>query len=171
MEHALDWIAAHGCAAVFGLLAAGLTGVPVPDELLLAFTGTLAARGTLGFLPALLAASGGSLLGASVNYAVGRLAGAKALSWLAARSRRLDAEIARARGWFRRRGAWCLVPCFFVPGVRHAVAVLAGASGLSPWVFCASAGAGALLWCGVFMAGGYAAWARWRPIGRARPVC
>jgi membrane protein DedA with SNARE-associated domain len=49
------------------------------------------------------------------------------------------------RSWFRRAGKWLLVFRYYVPGLRHVTAYVAGASGLRFLAFSAFACAGGFL--------------------------
>src|ERR1041385_5449659 len=75
----LHWIAEHGqdygALAIFLLLALGIIGLPIPDEMLLTFAGHLIFKGKLQPTPTVLAALLGSIVGISVSYALGRWMG------------------------------------------------------------------------------------------------
>ena len=59
METANQWVIEYGCAVLFGLLALGDVGAPIPDETLLVLTGAMVARGQLHAAAVLAAALGG----------------------------------------------------------------------------------------------------------------
>ena len=75
METAIQWVIEHGYPVLFGLLALGDVGAPIPDETLLVLTGAMVARGQLHAAAVLAAALGGSMVGITVSYGIGRFAG------------------------------------------------------------------------------------------------
>ena len=56
METAIQWVIEHGYPVLFGLLALGDVGAPIPDETLLVLTGAMVARGQLHAAAVLAAA-------------------------------------------------------------------------------------------------------------------
>jgi membrane protein DedA with SNARE-associated domain len=158
----LEWTSHYGYLAIFALLMLGIVGLPVPDEVLLVFAGYLVSRGELLLLPTLGSAVAGSACGITLSYAIGRYAG----RWLARDGGRRfhvgQPSLDRARDWFHRVGKWGLTVGYFVPGVRHLIAVVAGSSRIGPGAFATFAYAGAILWCGCFVLVGYETGNRWR---------
>ena len=61
----------------FSYCCPGAFGLPIPDELLLTLTGYLALRGELRLLPAMAVVVSGAVLGITLDYWVGRAAGAR----------------------------------------------------------------------------------------------
>ena len=147
---------------MFVLLAIGVVGLPVPDETLLGLAGVLIARGRLHPLTAAAAAIGGAMTGITLSYGLGRLAGLPLLLGYGRRLHVDTAVIIRVRAWFDRAGKWLLVGGYFIPGVRHVTAIVAGASKLSVGTFMAFAYAGAALWASCFLLLGYVVGDRWR---------
>jgi membrane protein DedA with SNARE-associated domain len=167
MENAFEWITHYGYAALFLLLLLGILGLPIPDETLLAFTGYLIFKGQLAAGPSLLAAFLGSSCGISASYAIGRLLGPSALSRLGSLLRFSEAHVRHTEAWIKRWGGYAILFGYFVPGVRHVVAIIGGVS-LMPFPrFARFAYSGAALWTSCFLALGYASgeeWARLSPL-------
>jgi membrane protein DedA with SNARE-associated domain len=163
MEHLIiEWITQYGDAALFGLLVLGIVGLPVPDETLLTFAGALVRRGHLALVPTLGAAWLGGVIGITVSYALGRSVGA-ALLVRYGRFVRLDSgAIDRVTRWFDRSGKWTLTFGYFVPGVRHVSALVAGSSSVAFPVFAAFSYAGALIWVLSLLSLGYYVGENWR---------
>ncbi len=153
-QHLLAWITHYGAAALFGLLALGVVGLPVPNETLLTLAGALVRRGELSLVPTLLAACAGNLSGVTVSYLIGRSAGMTVLR------RRFARELARVERWFERVGKWALALGYFVPGLRHVTAIGAGSSGFPYGSFARYAYSGAIVWTAAFLALGYFVGAR-----------
>lgn len=153
MEH---WVAHYGGFALFALLVFGIVGLPVPDETLLVLSGYLIFRGTLNPLGTWLGAVLGSMCGITCSYMIGRTAGVSFIhsrfgKWLHI----TEARIQKIHNWFYHLGHWALFLGYFVPGVRHFTAMVAGTSGLEYRPFALFAYAGACVWVTSFMALGY----------------
>lgn len=131
------------------------TGLPFPGRLVLVVAGALAASQDRNVLPVVGLAALGAIIGDHVWYLAGRRGGATPLRWycrLTLGSRRC---VDRASDYYRRHGAWAIVGGRFMAGVRIFTAPLAGA-GLIPYRrFLALEIAGALLWAGLFVLGGF----------------
>jgi membrane protein DedA with SNARE-associated domain len=161
------WITAHGSAALFGLLVLGVFGAPVPDETLLIGAGALVAAHKLGAGPTYAAAWLGSMAGITLSYTIGRFFGTGAATRYGRIVRLTPAHIEAARRWFEHAGWWALTLGYFVPGVRHLTAVLAGGSRMRPSLFASYAYGGALLWSASFITLGYYAGDRGAVVVRA----
>lgn len=134
----------------------GIVGLPVPDEFLLASCGFLVFQGHLRLAPTAACAFAGSASGITCSYLIGRTMGWK---FLHSRFGRLlhiqDEQIARVHDWFNRLGHWALIIGYFVPGVRHFTAIVAGTSKLEYRGFACYAYSGAILWVSTFIFIGY----------------
>jgi len=161
LEQIQLWITQYGYAAVFFLLALGIVGLPVPDETLLTLTGYLISTGTLHPVPACLSALGGTIVGISISYAIGRVGGTRFLARFGERLRIRAGRIAQVQEWLRTRGRWTLLFGYFVPGVRHVVALVAGTSNLPLGPFARYAYAGAALWSACFIGAGFTLGEEW----------
>ena len=140
---------------IFSLLMFGIIGVPVPDEALLAFSGYLVSRGQLGLVPTIAAAFLGSICGISISYWIGRSGGLFLIRRYGHRVHITPQRIERVTQWLDRFGRWGLIIGYFVPGVRHMTALVAGASQLKYPVFAIFAYSGGLLWSVTFITAGF----------------
>lgn len=171
MESLLHWVSVYGYAGIFTLLLLGIVGLPVPDETLLTLTGYLIYRGELHLLPAFGAALGGSLCGITISYALGHTAGLYLVEKYGPRFHFTAERLEQVHAWFRRIGRWTLTVGYFIPGVRHFTAYVAGASKLEAPMFALYAYAGALLWCTTFIGLGYFLGERWDSVsGQAHRI-
>ena len=163
-EAILHWIEADGLAAIFLLLMVGVFGLPVPDETLLTFTGVLVGRGRLGFPSSWIVAACGSMCGITLSYVLGRTGGRALLvrygSWLHITHERL----VRVERWMEHKGRWALTFGYFIPGVRHVTAIVAGSSELPPSIFASAAYPGAALWSLTFISWGWYVGERWEEV-------
>jgi membrane protein DedA with SNARE-associated domain len=148
-QRLLFWILHYGAAALFGLLALGIVGLPVPNETLLTVAGALVRKGDLHLIPTLIGACGGNVVGVTLSYAIGRFAGDHYLK------RHLQKGMDRLEHWFEQIGRWALAFGYFIPGVRHLTAIGAGSSGLPFHVFAWYAYGGAIVWTVLFLGVGY----------------
>lgn len=154
-EIVLLWISRYGYMGIFSLLMFGIIGVPVPDEALLAFSGYLVSRGQLGLVPTIAAAFLGSICGISISYWIGRSGGLFLIRRYGHRVHITPQRIERVTQWLDRFGRWGLIIGYFVPGVRHMTALVAGASQLKYPVFAIFAYSGGLLWAVTFITAGF----------------
>ena len=134
-----DWISTYGAVVLALLLMVGVFGLPVPDETLLTFAGVLVRQGKLHFATTWTAAAFGSMCGITINAE----------------------HLRRVEAWLERWGKWTLTFGYFVPGVRHLTAILAGSAQLPPRMFATYAYAGAALWSLTFITFGWAVGRRW----------
>ncbi len=121
-----DLIDAFGALGVALLMALENLFPPIPSELILPFAGFLVGRGELGFLPALVASTAGSLFGALILYALGRWGGRKLILRYGRFLRVKEADLDRAEGWFDKYDEWVVLFGRMVPGVRSVVSIPAG---------------------------------------------
>ncbi|MEO8481814.1 MAG: DedA family protein [Acidobacteriota bacterium] len=167
MSHVpLDWLAAHGSLALFGLLALGIAGLPVPGETLLIVAGVLIGQSRLRGLPTYAAAILGSSTGITISYFIGRAAGAVVIQRHAHRLHIPAGSVEQVRSAFRRAGKWGLMFGYFVPGVRHLTALVAGAACLEFGLFGMFAYVGAGIWSVVFITLGLYLGDRWEVVAR-----
>ena len=152
MDAVLQWVATYGYAAIFGLLVLGIVGLPVPDEWLLVFSGYLVYSGRLSLVGTLTAASLGSCVGITCSYLLGRTLGLPLIHSKVGRSFHItDQQIQRVHDWFNRIGHWALFIGYFIPGIRHFTALIAGTSCLEFRPFALYAFSGAVFWVCTFV--------------------
>ena len=164
MEGIFAWVAEHGYGALYVLLALGVVGLPIPDETLLVFAGYLIGRGTLNPVGAFVAAVAGSWTGISGSYLIGRTLGAGAVHRYGKYIHFTEDRLAYVHRWFDRIGHWMLVVGYYIAGVRHFTAVVAGMSKLEYPTFIAYAWTGGALWVASFLTLGYFLGDNWRQV-------
>jgi membrane protein DedA with SNARE-associated domain len=162
MESILGWLSHYGYAGLFALLVLGIVGLPIPDETLLVFSGYLISTGRLHALPALLAGLAGSMCGISLSYSIGRSLGRSMVVRYGRFLHITEERLNRVHRWFERVGEWLLTIGYFIPGVRHFTALVAGTSGLQYRRFALFAYPGAALWVSTFLSVGYFVGENWR---------
>jgi membrane protein DedA with SNARE-associated domain len=161
MELILDWIARYGYFGIFSLLVLGIVGLPVPDETLLTFAGYLIYRGQLDAVPTIASAVLGSMCGITLSYILGRATGYFLIEKYGSKLHIKMERVHQVHDWFHRIGGFTLTFGYFVPGVRHLTAYVAGASELeAPW-FALFAYPGSLIWSATFLSLGYFLGEQW----------
>jgi membrane protein DedA with SNARE-associated domain len=164
LDFVFNWVSSYGYEALFLLLMLGVVGIPIPDETLLVFTGYLVSRGTMHPAGALATAVCGSWCGISLSYALGRTFGLGAIRKFGRFLRVDDRRLEQVHAWFDRRGHWALFLGYYIAGVRHFTAIVAGASGVRFGTFVAYAWTGGFFWAAGFLTLGYYIGADWRRI-------
>ena len=149
------WIAQHGYGMIFILLAAGIFGLPLPNDLILAYIGYLIFKGTLHPVPAFAAAFLGSLCGMMLSYALGRSFGAYVIRRFGRVLHVNPQQLERIHSWFEHSGRLGLAVGFFLPGVRHVTAIIAGTSRMVFSEFVVFSSIGGALWSVTFIVLGY----------------
>jgi membrane protein DedA with SNARE-associated domain len=155
LENIPQFLSHYGYLGIFLLLMVGIVGLPVPDELILAFAGYMVFKGYLHPLPTVLAAILGTFCGITVSYGLGRSLGFYLLQKYGHYLHISPEKLTRVQAWFHRVGKWAIFFGYFIVGVRHLTALVAGASRVRFRVFALFAYGGGLLWSLSYIYGGY----------------
>jgi len=136
-----------GYFALFGLLFAESSGLPVPGETALLAAGVLAGAGHLSLWTVIVVAIGAAILGDNLGFAIGRRGGRRLLLRPGRMARWRWRSLTRAERFFARHGHRAVFLARWVPVARYLTPLTAGAA-LMPWRrFLAYNFAGALAWC------------------------
>jgi membrane protein DedA with SNARE-associated domain len=164
----LDWattfISHHGPALLFLLLMGGIVGIPIPDETLLVFCGYQISKGNLSPWQTWLFAVAGSLCGISLSYTIGRTLGLAGVHRYGKYLHLTEERLNRVHGWFDRIGHWALFVGYYIAGLRHFTAMVAGISKLRFPSFMMFAWSGGVLWVTTFLTLGYFLGDKWKQI-------
>ncbi|MEK3798219.1 DedA family protein [Peribacillus sp. FSL H8-0477] len=155
MDIAKDLIAQYGYFAIYGMLALGMIGLPVPDEILMTFVGYLTSTSVLNFKLAVLVSFLGAITGMMGSFFLGRKLGKPLLTNHGKWIKLTPARLAMAERWFERYGPWTIVIGYYIPGIRHLTCYFSGISGMRKRQYFLYAGVGSLSWCIVFNLIGY----------------
>ena len=158
----LGWVTHYGSVSLFFLMMLGIIGLPIPDETLLVFSGYLIFKGTLNPLFTFSMALLGSATGITVSYLLGRIYGLKLIHRYGRYLHLTEARFWKVHNWFERAGRWSLFFGYYIAGVRHLTAMVAGASALEYPVFAGFAYCGAFTWVLTFLSLGYVLGDRWQ---------
>ena len=164
MEQITHFVTQYGYFAIFSLLLLGIVGLPVPDEWLMTFAGFLVYKQTLKPVPTVMAAFLGSACGITVSYVLGRTLGLFVIHRFGPYFHLTQHRLDLVHDWFGRIGTWSLLIGYFVPGIRHLTAVVAGTSGLPAIRFGLFAYTGAGMWVGTFVSIGYYFGDQWNQV-------
>ena len=103
----------------------------------------------------------GSVCGISVSYLLGRWIGRRLLATPSRFLRFPPKALEYTESWFERKGKYALLFGYFLPGIRHFTAFVAGTSKLPLPTFAIFAYSGALLWSLCFILVGYGLGEEW----------
>ena len=137
---------------------------PIPSELVLPLAGFEVGRGRLDLAGAVLAATLGSLIGASVLYALARTGGRPLLLRLGPVLRIDEPALARAEQRFARHGSWLVLFGRLVPGLRSLVSLPPGLLRMPFRRYLALTAAGSLVWNFALILAGQRLGGHWRDV-------
>jgi membrane protein DedA with SNARE-associated domain len=157
-------IEAFGALGVALLMTLENLFPPIPSEFILPFAGFLVGRGELGFLPALVASTAGSLSGALILYALGRWGGRNLILRYGRFLRVKEADLDRAEGWFDKYDQWVILFGRMVPGVRSVVSIPAGMLRTPFLQFVLLTTAGSAAWNALLLGAGWYLGENWQQI-------
>lgn len=151
MESWYSFIGQYGYIAIFLLLTIGIVGLPLPDEILLTYLGYVTSLGTLTFFNTFLSAFLGALCGISISYYLGVKLGEPFIRKIGPKLFIKDRAVQKTGTLFNKYGPFVLFICYFIPGVRHVAAYLAGITEFSKKRFALFAYSGAFIWVFTFL--------------------
>jgi membrane protein DedA with SNARE-associated domain len=155
MHSLLVHIAQYSYWGIFFSLGLGILGLPVPDETLMVFVGFLVFQGKLNYALAIIVAFTGTSCGITVGYFIGRLSGKLFIEKYFEKFRINPEHIQNAEQFYKRYGKIALCIGYFIPGVRHLTAILAGISHMPYRTFALFAYAAGFFWTVLFINIGY----------------
>ena len=130
-------------------------GLPVPEEITLAFAGYISYAGKADVWWAAVACGIGILAGDLLPFTLGRLFGPRILRIRAVRAFVTRRRLSSFDKWFQRQGYKALIAARFLPGMRTAAFFTAGALKLSLFRFMLIDGLGILVVTPTFVFLGY----------------
>lgn len=162
MEQHLDlFLMKFGYVGIFFALALGVLGVPIPDEVLMTYAGYAVSRGVLHMPYTILSAFLGASAGISISYFIGLKWGLPLLIKVGPYLHISPKKIESTQKLFARYGSYLLLVGYFLPGVRHITAYLAGIATMDFRRFAVFAYSGALIWSMTFLLLGRALEREW----------
>ena len=122
----METLQEYGPAAIFVALLLAPFGFPIPEDVSLLILGVLVVREGTPYSVAFLVAYFGVLLGDTAVWALGRRVGLRPTGWLARWTG--QKRIEWIEHFYERYGAWAIVFCRQVPGLRFPGFFFAGAT-------------------------------------------
>lgn len=146
-------VSQHGYIVVFLYLTLGIIGlpIPVPDEVVLAYAGYLTSIGSLSFSITFIFAFVGAICGISFSYLLGNKLGEPILAKYGPKLFIKEKTVHKTKKLFNKYGDFVLIISYFIPGVRHIAAYIAGVTKFSIKRFIILTYGGALLWATSFL--------------------
>jgi membrane protein DedA with SNARE-associated domain len=133
------WLAAESC------------GLPLPNELVLLFAGSLASQHIVSPIALVLLATAASVGGAAAAYEIGRRGGRVAVLRVGRYIRLDESRLDAVERWFRSTGPVAIGLSRITPFVRTVASFPAGMLALPLPTFLVAALVGSLVWCTVMV--------------------
>lgn len=174
-QHVTAWIIAvisHlGYAGLYAGMLGQAVGVPLPSELMLAFSGYLASTHVLEIIPVMIAGAAGDISGAIIAYLVGYYGGRPFLLRFGRLFFVRERELERADEWFARYGTRAVLVLKLLPGIRAFGSFPAGVTRMKVAPFLLYTMLGSVIWSILFSGIGYTLGRNWDLLGvYARPA-
>ena len=168
-ESFFTFIGQYGYIAVFLLIVLENLVPPIPGAAILPLSGYMVLLTDMELVPTILSATLGSLVGAFVFYALGRLLSQERLEALfdSKVMRTLGFEggdVAKAVDWFNRKGQITVLICRCVPVVRSLISIPAGTAKMNIVLFTVYSTIGIVIWNTVLVTLGYYAGEAWEVV-------
>lgn len=145
-----DTMEQFGYFGIFLMIALENLFPPIPSEVILTFGGFMTTNSELTIPGVYLAATAGSLLGATILYGLGRLLDVERLEKIVERwghiLRIKKDEIHKANAWFAKYGYWTILFCRMIPLIRSLISIPAGMSQMKFWLFFIFTTIGTSIW-------------------------
>jgi membrane protein DedA with SNARE-associated domain len=141
---------------------------PIPSELILTFSGFLTTISNTNMWLASLSATVGSMAGAILLYAAGRILPQRKILLFVEKNKRIlhlkETDLKRSSDWMVRRGGSAVFLCRFIPVVRSLISIPAGASRMKMWKFLLYSVLGTAIWNTILIYLGSLAGGNWQKI-------
>ncbi len=145
------WMDQYGYWVLFGALLIELIAFGLPTEVLMGYAGVLVYQGKLAWLPAIIAAGLGSMLGISIAYWIGAWLGAPFFAKYGQKIHLGPDRMDKVSHWFEVYGDKLILVAYFIPGVRHVTGYFSGIMRIPFYKFATYAYLGAALWVTTFV--------------------
>jgi len=128
-----------------------MIGIPFPAETTLTLSGLEWANGAFKFLPLLIAAGIGNIIGSTIAYGIGRMLGRPAIvrygQYVGITHERLD----KADHLFHKFQRWVVIICKFFAGIRVLIPYMAGINEMNFVLFSILNAISTFLWVTFFV--------------------
>ena len=168
-EAFFDFISQFGYFAVSALILLENIFPPIPSELILPLSGFLVTKTAMTLPLVIAAATAGSVIGAYILYGIGRLLSQERLEgFFDTKPMRMlgfhSDDLAKAIGWFDRKGQVTVLICRCIPVVRSLISIPAGTAKMNMAKFALYTLAGSLVWNAILCSLGFWAGGAWEQV-------
>jgi membrane protein DedA with SNARE-associated domain len=133
-----------GYLGIFFLMAVESANIPIPSEIIMPFSGFLAASGVFYFWLVVVLGAFGNMFGSLFSYWLGYLVRKNILFW---DNHRVSVQVERAREWTQRFGDWAIFFSRLLPVVRTFISFPLGILRVSSlWRFSLLTLMGSFIW-------------------------
>ena len=137
--------------ALYALMILIIFSTFVSEDLTCIGAGLLAAKGVMGYWPAMIASLLGIFIGDILLYLGGRWLGDNAVHKAPFKWFITEKDLQKSYRWFEAKGPMIIIASRFIPGTRFATYVSAGIIGANFWVFIMYFGIASILWTPVLV--------------------
>lgn len=166
IEFAISVINQIGLVGAALIIALEVVVPPIPSEAILLLTGFNVALGTFGFVEALIATTVGSLLGATLLYAVGYFFTEERLEAIVGKYGKYVGlplkDLKRTMSWFERYGGPLVLFGRMFPIVRSLVSIPAGLVKMGIAKFYLFSSIGIIIWNAIWITIGFNLGENWK---------
>lgn len=156
MEVIMQYFARYGGIAIFVIVLLEYLNLPgFPAGIIMPLAGLWAARGNIGFIPALVITVAAGLTGSMILYYLGYKGGELFLKKYLNKFPKQRLAIEKKLEWIRRKGSVGIFVSKLVPMVRTLVSIPAGVSKMNLVQYTVSSTLGILVWNLFFVGAGY----------------
>jgi len=141
-------ISDSGYLGVSLLMALESACIPIPSEVIMPFSGFLAASGKFSFLPLVIFGACGNLIGSIVAYIVGIYGGRKFIARYGKYILLREEELDKSEKFFVKYGSLSIFFGRLLPIIRTFISLPAGIAKMPFWKFCFYTFFGSLIWSG-----------------------
>lgn len=153
----IDWAGPWSYLVLFLVIfcETGLVVTPfLPGDSLLFAAGALAGLGSLQVGWLFLALAAAAIIGDTVNYQIGAYLGPKVFHYQNSKFFKKE-HLERTHRFYEKHGGKTIIIARFIPIIRTFAPFVAGVGAMTYWRFLSYNIIGGILWCAVFIFGGY----------------
>ena len=146
VERLAEFVGDWGYLAMLILMTLESAGVPIPSEIVVPFSGFLASRGKMNFWLAVLVATLANVIGSTVLYYVGNMAGEPFIHKYGRYFGLSREHLEAVKAWFDRYGSATVFVGRLLPAVRTYISLPAGVGRMRMHKFLTLTAVGSFLW-------------------------
>lgn len=156
LEMIMEYFSRYGAVAIFVIVLLEYLNLPgFPAGVIMPLAGLWAARGRIGFFPALVITVAAGLVGSLILYALGYRGGELFLNKYLNKFPEQRASIEAKLEWVREHGSVGIFVGKLIPMIRTLISIPAGVSKMNLVRYTVSSTLGILIWNLFFVGAGY----------------